>query len=326
MVSGFFRINEAPWVIIMYAPGRKILRPIVKFSFYYAMAGSFCITLVLFLVRFVGGGMVRAIKEISQAAQQVAKGNYGKPLPLKRSDEMGQLINSFNTMVEGLKERDLISNTFGRYVDPEIARELLSRPEAARLGGVKREVVIMISDIRDFTTVAESLSPEETIKLLNQYFSHMIGVIQRHRGIIVDFFGDGILSFFDPFDGPVAAAALQAIRCGLAMQEEMESFNAEMRKATLPELKMGIGLNAGEVVVGNIGSESRAKYGIVGSAVNITQRIQATALGGRVVISESVHRHLYENLRIARSFTASLKGFQEEIKLYEVEGTEDFSP
>ena len=99
-------------------------------------------------------------------------------------------------MVAGLKERDFISNTFGRYVDQEIARELLSRPEASRMGGEKREVVILFSDVRGFTPLAESLSPEVIIHLVNRHFSRMIEVIQAHRGIIVDFLGDAILAFF----------------------------------------------------------------------------------------------------------------------------------
>jgi class 3 adenylate cyclase len=103
-------------------------------------------------------------------------------------------------------------------MDQEIAKELLRRPEALRLGGEKREVAIPTSDNRNFTSISESLEPEGTIKVINHYFSYMIEVIQNHRGIIVDFFGDGILAFFDPLDNPVEPATRQAVRCGLNMQ------------------------------------------------------------------------------------------------------------
>ena len=132
MVSGFYRISQAPWIVILFAPGEKILAPIVRFRNYYAIAGVVCIAFIVLLIRFVGGRMVASIRDISYAAEQVAGGKYGKPLPIKSADELGQLAQSFNTMVEGLKERDFISNTFGRYVDEEIAKELLRRPEAAR--------------------------------------------------------------------------------------------------------------------------------------------------------------------------------------------------
>ena len=321
LVSGFHRIKQAPWVIVMFAPGEKILSPIVRFRLYYTIAGILCIAFILMLIKFVGGKMVQSIRGISRAAEQVAKGNYGNALPIKTADEVGQLTQNFNAMVEGLKERDFISNTFGRYVDQEIARKLIKRPEASRLGGEKREVAILMSDIRGFTLVSESLSPEKVISLMNHYFSHMIEVIQKHQGIIVDFFGDGVLAFFDPLDGSIKSTVYRAAQCALEMQNEMKAFNTEMGEEGLPQLEMGIGLNAGEVVVGNIGSEIRAKYGIVGSAVNITERIQSKAKGGEVVISESVYHHLSKDVAIKRSLRTSLKGIQGEIKLFVIDGT-----
>jgi adenylate cyclase len=134
--------------------------------------------------------VVVSIRRIADKATHVAKGDYGEPLAVASKDEIGQLTASFNDMIAGLKERDFISNTFGRYVDHEIARELLSGPEASRMGGVKREVVILFADVRGFTPIAETLSPEVTINLVNRHFARMIDVIQAHRGIIVDFLGD----------------------------------------------------------------------------------------------------------------------------------------
>ncbi|MFB0508109.1 MAG: adenylate/guanylate cyclase domain-containing protein [Thermodesulfobacteriota bacterium] len=219
-------------------------------------------------------------------------------------------------MVQGLKERDFISNTFGRYVDQEIARELIRQPEATRLGGEIREVAILMSNIRGFTQLSESLNPESIVSILNRYFSHMIKVIKNYQGIIVDFFGDGVLVFFDPLEGPVAPTIERALRCAMEIQNKMQGLNAEMRKEGLPELEMGIGLNAGQVVVGNIGSETRAKYGIVGSAVNLTQHIQEVAGGGEVVISDSIYHYASRYLDMRKSFEIQLKGLQEKIKLH----------
>jgi class 3 adenylate cyclase len=303
----------------MLAPGEDILAPIIKFRLYYAVAGILVIVFIVVLIRFVGGKMVGSIKSISNAAEKVARGDYGEPLPVKTRDEVGQLIDSFNTMVQGLKERDFISNTFGRYVDQEIARELMCRPEATRMGGEKREVAIFMSDLRGFTPLSETLSPDITISMLNRYFTRMIDIIQKNKGIIVDFFGDALLVFFDPLDGPIGPAVDRAIKCAMKMQSAMEIFNKENRSENLPEIKMGIGVNTGEVVVGNIGSEARAKYGIVGSPVNITQRIQSNADGGDVVISESTYNYAPDRITIKKSFKAQLKGIQESVSLYVVE-------
>jgi adenylate cyclase len=325
LVSGFYKIKQAPWVIVMSAPGKDILAPILEFRNYYAIAGSFCIVFILVLIQFVGGRMVGQIGKISDAAKQVAEGEYTSPLPITSSDEIGQLKVSFNTMVKGLKERDFIRDTFGRYMDPEIAKKLMKRPEAGRMGGEKREVAILMSDIRGFTPVSESLSPEETIRILNHYFSHMIEVIQSHKGVIVDFYGDGILVFFDPLEGPVKEEIRRAIHCGLEMQRSMALFNEEMKSKHLPELQTGIGVNVGEVVVGNIGSTTRAKYGIVGSAVNITHRIQAEAKGGEVILSDSAYGFLKKDLRIKQAFSAQLKGVDGKMNLHIVESIQNKS-
>jgi class 3 adenylate cyclase len=318
-VAGFYKITKAPWTIVLLAQGDKILAPIVKFLFYYVVAGILCVLLILLLIRFVVGNMVRSIKEISVAAEGVANGNYDSDISIRRHDEIGQLGMSFNTMVQGLKERDFISNTFGRYVDQEIAKELMNKPEAARLGGQKREVAILMSDIRNFTPLSENLSPEQIIGILNRYFSYLIDIITKYKGIIVDFFGDSVLVFFDPLEGPVKPVVANAIDCGLEMQGTMKKFNEEMSEENSPELQMGIGINAGEVVVGNIGSETRVKYGIVGSPVNITHRIQSVADGGDIVISESVYKYVKDAVRIKKAFTAPLKGINESTNLYIVE-------
>ncbi len=321
-VSGFYSLERASWVLIMYAPGKEILSPIIRFRFYYAMAGAAFVAVIVLLMQYAAGRMVKRISRVSGAFEDVKKGRYSRRLPAASRDEIGRLEAGFNDMVEGLKQRDFIRDTFGRYVDPEIARELLERPGAAGLGGEKREVVILMSDIRDFTAVAESLSPEETIGVLNRYFSYMIDVIHQYKGIIVDFYGDGVLVFFDPHEGPVYQAAARAVQCSLAIQAGMTTLNRGFEKKGLPSMETGIGIHAGPVVVGNIGSYARAKYGIVGSAVNITQRIQEKAEAGQIVISERIYSILEEELRAEKPFSAQLKGVQEVKKLYLLKGFE----
>jgi adenylate cyclase len=318
-VAGFYRLEHAPWTLLLFASGKKVLAPIVQFRFYYVLGGIFSILLIILLIRSVVEKMVRSFTDISRAAEKVASGKYSDPLPVYGRDEISQLTRSFNMMVTGLKERDFVRNTFGRYVDQEVAKKLMTRPEASRMGGEKREVAILMSDIRGFTSLSESLSPDTIIGFLNRYFSHMIEIIQGYQGIIVDFFGDSVLAFFDPLDGPVKPTIRRAVQCALDMQAAMVKITEELQGSGMPELQMGIGVNAGEVVVGNIGSEARSKYGIVGSPVNITHRIQSTAKGGQVVISESVHRHLAKDLLIKNSVSISLKGLKEPLLLFLVE-------
>ncbi len=320
-VIGYYQLHAAPWAIMLHARGSQILAPIIRFRYYYLAGGVLCLIVILVLTRLAMEPVVMAIRGIAAKASLVAQADYGEPLPVASRDEIGQLTLSFNDMVTGLKERDFISNTFGRYVDREFARELLSRPEASRMGGEKREVVILFSDLRGFTPLAETLTPEATISLVNRHFSRMIEVIQAHRGIIVDFLGDAILAFFDPLDGPMEPVVRRAIGCALKMQAAMVAEN--LAKPGAPPLHLGIGLHAGEVVVGNIGSESRAKYGIIGAAVNLTHRIQGQAKGGEVMVSEMVFHHSPETLAVSRTFETTLKGIAQPVTLYVVEGMKE---
>ena len=314
-VIGFYRLQGAPWAIALHAQENQIMAPILDFRSTYIMAGLLCLAVSLVFMQLGVGSMVATILQISRKAALVARGDYGEPLEVCSQDEIGQLSRSFNEMVAGLRERDFISNTFGRYVDREIAQRLMARPEASRLGGEKRQVAILFSDIRDFTPLTEALSPEATIQLVNVYFSHMVEVLRRHDGIIVDFLGDAILAFFDPLDGSLVPVVRGALRCALEMQQAMLGVTFAGLDHQLPPIHMGIGLHAGEVVAGHIGSEFRAKYGIIGSAVNLAHRIQGQARGGEVVVSQAVYRLVQPEVRITREFEVRLKGIKEPVTL-----------
>ncbi|MGD0828022.1 MAG: adenylate/guanylate cyclase domain-containing protein [Desulfobaccales bacterium] len=154
--------------------------------------------------------------------------------------------------------------------------------------------------------------------VVNGYFSRMVEVLHRHHGIIVDFLGDAFLAFFDPLDGPLIPVMREALQCGLEMQQAMLGVNLAGIGRQLPPLRMGIGLHVGEVVVGNIGSETRAKYGIVGAAVNLAHRLQAQAGGGEVVISQDAYRLIKREVLVTREFQARLKGIHDPVTLYAV--------
>lgn len=319
LIAGFRRLQTAPWTMILFARGKDVLAPLLSFRDYYLVVSAITVVAILLMIRWVVGPRAKIIQELSKAAGEVARGNYISMEVPRGKDEITHLVESFNEMVEGLKERDFLSNTFGRYVDHEIAKEILKSPDATRLGGQKRTVAILIADLRDFTPLAESLTPERTIDVLNRFFGMVIEIIRDHKGIIVDFFGDSVLAFFDPLEAPTEKAIERAARCAFEMQNAMISFNEANKQKGLPLLQMGVGIHAGEVIVGNIGSESRAKYGIVGSAVNLTQRIQQLAGPGDVVVSDDFFMEGSKWLRPKQISEASLKGVKNLVKVYWVE-------
>lgn len=212
-----------------------------------------------------------------------------------------------------------IRKTFGRYLTDEVVASLLDSPEGLQLGGERRRVTMLMADLRGFTSLAERLTPEQVMAIVNRYLGTMVEVVTPYHGTIDEFIGDGL---FVIFGAPVQREddACRAVACAVAMQLAMVSVNAQQRAEGLPEVHMGIGVHTGEVVVGNIGSDKRTKYGVVGSHVNVTARIESYSVGGQILISEAVKRELGPLLRLASQLEVAAKGVDEPLTLYEVQG------
>ncbi|WP_054029572.1 adenylate/guanylate cyclase domain-containing protein [Desulfatitalea tepidiphila] len=275
---------------------------------------------------FIAMEIAKPVQTLTAAARHVAKDNFGVRVVVSGKDEFAELGDAFNQMIAGLHERDMIRTAFGRYVDHEVARRLLERPEMQLLGGQKRDVVIFMADIRGFSRLSEQLTPEQTVQLLNRYFAHIIDIIKDKEGVVVDFVGDGILALFDPLERDMAAMASSAVSCAFEMHHRLHHVNEEMIAEGLPPIAIGIGLNAGPAIVGNIGSRERAKFGIVGAEVNLTQRIQGEAKPGEVVVSAPLYDRIKNRVRVHRTFICELKGFRQPRTLHAVGPPDGDSP
>ncbi|MCP2729595.1 CHASE2 domain-containing protein [Limnofasciculus baicalensis] len=217
------------------------------------------------------------------------------------------------------RNADKVRETFGRYLTDEVVATLLENPDGAKLGGERRKITILTSDLRGFTATSERLPPEEVLKILNLYLGYMADAITEYQGTIDEFMGDGILVLFG---APTTREddARRAVACAVAMQLAMIPVNEEMKKLDLPPLKMGIGINTGEVVVGNIGSTKRTKYGIVGNQVNLTYRIESFTTEGQILISQSTLNEAGEGVKIDGEKQVQAKGIKAPITIYDVGG------
>ena len=217
------------------------------------------------------------------------------------------------------KSSELIKKMFGRYISTEVMNSLLEDPSALELGGERRRVTIMMTDLRGFTALSERLEPEQVVQMLNSYFEVMVDVVLQYNGTINEIIGDALLVIFGaPQQMPDRAQ--RAIACSIEMQNAMKEVNERNKKMGLPELEMGIGLNDAEVIVGNIGSSKRSKYGVVGSGVNLASRIESYTVGGQVFISESLRKEVGEVLRIDGQLEVLPKGAETPLRIYEVGG------
>jgi adenylate cyclase len=213
----------------------------------------------------------------------------------------------------------LLKTMFGRYLSTEVMASLIENPSALELGGEKRSVTIMMTDLRGFTALSERLDPEQVVQILNAYFEVMVEVVLKYQGTINEIIGDALLVIFGA-PQEMTDRARRAIACAITMQNAMAQVNNQNRERGLPELEMGIGLNETEVIVGNIGSSKRSKYTVVGSGVNMTSRIESYSVGGQVLISDSVRREAGGILRIDSQREVRPKGAESPLKIYAVDG------
>lgn len=213
----------------------------------------------------------------------------------------------------------ILKKMFGRYLSKEVMSSLIQNPSALELGGERRSLTIMMTDLRGFTAVSERLEPEKVVQMLNNYFEIMVEVVLKYNGTINEIIGDALLVVFGA-PQVMNDRAERAIACSIDMQNAMSMANKENLAHGLPELEMGIGINESEVIIGNIGSSKRSKYTVVGSGVNLASRIESYTVGGQILISESVYRQTADVLRIDSQREVLPKGAETPLKIYEVGG------
>jgi PAS domain S-box-containing protein len=212
-----------------------------------------------------------------------------------------------------------IREAFGRYLTDEVVSNVLEFPTGLELKGEKRTVTMMMTDLRGFTSLSERLAPERVVAILNRYLSTMVPIIKQYQGTIDEIIGDGI---FVLFGAPTWQEddAQRAVACAVTMQLAMDSVNEQNQQEDLPEVEMGIGIHTGPVVVGNVGSAERMKYGVVGSHVNLTSRIQSYSTGGQILISDTARREVGHILKTGTRMEVKAKGFERPVTLYEALG------
>src|SRR5262245_57176150 len=212
-----------------------------------------------------------------------------------------------------------ICETFGRYLTDEVVATVLDSPTGLQMGGEKRKITMLMTDLRGFTSLSERLPPERVVALLNRYLTAMVSVTKQYQGTIDEFIGDAI---FVLFGAPIWQEddAQRAVACAVAMQLAMTSVNEQNKRDGLPEVEMGIGVHTGQVIVGNIGSAERTKYGVVGSQVNLTSRIQSFTTGGQILISEATRREVGPILKLGKQMEVKAKGIEYPITVSEVLG------
>jgi class 3 adenylate cyclase len=307
------RIAAPDWYLVFHLPYSEVKRPVRKLRLLIIIAIIGCLILLSGAVLYFSHKITKPLLALAKGVQKVAKGDLEVGLTIKSHDEIGYLSSSFNQMVDGLKDREFIKSTFGRYVSKDVMRDILSGN--IELGGEKMELAILFSDIRGFTTLSEDMDPIMVVKLLNGYFTEMDKAISQEGGSINKYMGDGILAVFGA-PNTLENSSQSALCSAWGKIDALEEFC----KKSEVQLKIGIGIHTGEAVVGNIGSMERMEYTVIGDAVNLASRVESLTkqYGSELLITEATLNKLTgDGILFKTVDRVRVKGKNQPVSLFE---------
>ncbi len=290
----------------------------------YVAVAIILTTLAILLIGIIGMTvfitlLIKPIRLLAVGVSAIAAGDFDQKINIKRSDELGDLTHAFNDMAKSLREKEVIKGAFSKYVTKSVVDRILQHQDGLKLGGEKKVVTVFFSDIRGFTPMSEVLSAEEVVHLLNEYFTAMTSIIFKYEGTLDKFMGDAIMAVYGaPIDMPDHAE--RAVLSAIEMSEKMKELQAKWKSEGKREVNIGIGINSGEVVVGNIGSNERMEYTAIGDNVNLTQRLESVAEKGQILISSATYEKVKHKVRATMLDPIKVKGKAEKVLAYSVEG------
>ncbi|WGK70146.1 adenylate/guanylate cyclase domain-containing protein [Candidatus Haliotispira prima] len=318
-IGSFFKIDLGSIGVVSTTDRDKILQAVYQIRF-----RNYCITgIVLFLsvmiIYLFAKTLSSPIKKLVVAARKIEKGEFLLNIKASSHDEIGQLTRSFTQMGKGLNERDRMKDALGKFVNEEVAN--LALEGALQLGGERKEAAVFFSDIRSFTAISEKLTPEEVVEFLNEYMTAMVSCVEATHGIVDKFIGDAVMAVWG---APISHGndTESAIDSALMMRFALEHFNQGRGGDKNPIIKIGCGINTGPLISGQIGSEDRMEYTVIGDAVNLASRIEGLTkpFGADILISADSRALVKGIYHLAKMPPIMVKGKVDPVNIYAVLG------
>jgi len=301
--------------------------------FWYAVRITLLVAIIILFVmvtfrKFLNKKIILPLEEISASNRRLKESDSSEthvevaddaPIEIREivATRQEMLTTIFKVSEERLRLVNFVRDMFGRYLSKKVVDNILESPEGHKIGGRRKTVTILMSDIRGFTGLSETMDPEIMVQLLNRYLERMSKIILQYDGIIDEILGDSILAVFGVPEKDETDPA-RSVACAVAMQNALDDLNNEFIREGHPPLEMGIGINTGSVVVGNIGSEVRMKYAVVGSAVNTAARIESNTVGGQILLGESTYDLVKETVTCGAPQAFMMKGIKKPLVVYAV--------
>jgi adenylate cyclase len=307
------RLGQIIGAVVVEAPASWVdhkMRPI-RVSALVAMflAGLVAIPAALFMSKRTS----RPLTELHAAVERIGKGDFENPLAATSPDEFGAVARAVNAMAVGLKERDRVKSTFAHYVSHQVMDSILKSGAELKLSGDRKRITVLFCDIRGFSTMSEKLPPEKVVAVLNDYFEAMVEVIFSNNGTLDKFIGDGMMVIFGaPEDDPNQEE--RAVKTAIEMQRDLRRLTAKWEAEGI-KIRIGIGINSGPAVVGNIGSTRRMDYTAIGDTVNLASRLESATkeLGVGILISEYTYNAVRGLFRFQEMGSVLVKGRTEPV-------------
>ena len=310
-------LGRKPWVLLSEVDPDEALAPVrsLRTEFIVGLVVLFAICLVV--ASQVSWSIRGPLARLVRFVKVVRGGDLTQRTQIGGHDEIAELATALDEMVKGLQERDRVKEIFGRYVTTQISEEVLKGEVS--LGGQRRRVTILLSDIRNFTAMSERMAPEEVVSFLNDYFSEMVDAVFEHGGVLDKFIGDGMLAVFGSLDEKPDHAR-RAVRAALRMKVLLAKLNGERSVAGKPPIGIGIGIHTDDVIVGNIGSRRRLEYTVIGDGVNTCSRVESLnkEFGTTILITEATYAEVADEFECRLMPETALRGKTKALRVYEV--------
>lgn len=284
--------------------------------------------MMITLKKFLTRRIITPLERISQANTQfmedgtpMMKVDLDKDAPAEIENIVTSRTSMLKTILKVSEERlnlvNFIRDTFGKYLSKKVVDQILESPKGRKIGGRRKRVTIVMSDLRGFTNLSETTDPGAMMDILNRYLERMSAVILKYDGIIDEIIGDAVLAVFGAIESR-ADDPERAVACAIEMQNALIDLNRDIKTEGYPPFEMGIGINTGDVIVGNIGSDIRMKYGIVGATVNTCARIESNTIGGQVLIGENTYSQVKDAINCSSAMSVMMKGLKRPLVFYSV--------
>lgn len=293
---------------------RESIRSIIKVTLVLVSLG-------VLLSYLLGQRLTRPIRHLLAMSRAIGSGLYEYRITERRHDEIGYLMHSFNAMAEGLLQKRQVEQALSRYVPPEVARRVVAGLEPVELGGNQAYGSVMFVDIVDFTARSETMPPEKVAVLLNEFYRAISSAASLYHGTIDKYMGDCAMVVFGVPEAD-EQHAFHAIACAVFFQRLAQQINRERRASGLPPMHYRIGVNAGEMLAGNIGTQERVQYTVVGDSVNLASRLCSVSTAGQIIISEQMLTFpgVREGILVREFEAIRIRGKTEPVSTFLVDG------